>query len=102
MPLQLDALRSDLKKIRLIVNGRLQPYEGKYLLSVDWVGSTYGVTSEKMVREKEVELRQILARHGLREESFFYIRARIARGKWWYTFFIGIRPEAILGEGASD
>ena len=102
MPLQLDALRSDLEKIRLIVNGRLRPYEGKYLLSVDWVESTYGATSGREIQEKEKNLRRILAAHGLTEESLIYIRPRVARGKMWYTFFIGIKPEAVLEEAASD
>ena len=101
MPLQLEVLKRDLERIRLIVVGRLN-FEGKYLLSVDWVESTYGATSGREIQEKEKNLRRILAAHGLTEESLIYIRPRVARGKMWYTFFIGIKPEAVLEEAASD
>lgn len=102
MPLQLEVLKRDLEQIRLVVVGRLDFYEGKYLLGIDWVESTYGTTSREEIQKKERQLRRILATHGLTEESLIYIRPRVARGKCWYTFFMGIKPEAILGETASD
>ena len=90
-----DSFKQDVQKIGLKVSAGPYPYQDKYLITVDWPDSSWGVTAETTVREKEGELRKMLEKHGITANSLSHLKFNVGRGKWWWSFYMGIRTNAI-------